>query len=158
MSISNSKYLLYHKLVIYCEPFLWKWKTKLQNEVMIEWTQFYGFRVILGNCLLNLSIPGNAFQPLKWKSAGMMQAMNQITVIVRWSGNEMTHHLWPNTPRKRTLGQCDYPHTVARCVFEPSKAGLPLTNLHYATESLSLSEKTPYSRPRVNIDSDSTVR
>lgn len=88
----------------------------------------------------------------------MMRALNQITVIVRWSGNEMTHHLWPYTPRKRTLGQCDCSHTVGRCIFEPSKAGLPLTDLRYVTESLSLSEKTLYSRPRVNIDSDSTVR
>lgn len=35
---------------------------------MIEWIRFCGFRVIWGNHLLSSSIPGNASQPLKWKS------------------------------------------------------------------------------------------
>lgn len=71
-------------------------------------------------------------------SAGMMQALNRIAVIVRRSRNEMTHQLWPYTPRKRTLGQCDYSHAVGGCIFAPSKAGLPLTDLRYITRSLYL--------------------
>lgn len=53
----------------------------------------------------------------------------------------MTHQLWPYTPRKRTLGQCDYSHTVGLDVSLPSKVGLPLTDMRYITGCLSLSEK-----------------
>lgn len=67
----------------------------------------------------------------------------------------MTNQLWPYTPRKRTLGQYDYSHTVDQCIFEPSKVSLPLTDLCCITGSLPSPKKPPpHSRPRFNIDSD----
>lgn len=70
-----------------------------------------------------------------------MQALNQTMVIVRWSRNEMTHQLWPYTPRKRTLGQFDYTHTIGRCIFEPSEASMPVTDVRCVTGSLPSSIK-----------------
>lgn len=57
-------------------------------------------------------------------------------LIVLWSRHEMTHHLWPYTPRKRTLGQCDYWHTVGQCIFEPSTVSLTLTGVNHFTGCL----------------------
>lgn len=56
----------------------------------------------------------------------------------------MTNPLWPYTPKKRTLGQYDYSHTVDQCVFEPSKVSLPLTDLCCITGSLPSSKKPPH--------------
>lgn len=78
-------------------------------------------------------------------STGLMQVLNQIMVIVLRSRNEMTHQLWLYTPRKRTLGQYDYWHTVGQRIFEPSKGSLLLTDLRCITGSLPSSNKNPTS-------------
>lgn len=53
----------------------------------------------------------------------------------------MTHQLWLYTPRKITLGQHDFLHTVMRFIFEAFGISLPLTVLCWVMGSLPSSEK-----------------
>lgn len=92
-----------------------------------------------------LSIPGNAPQPLKWKSVLWADAST------KWR-HEVTHRLQPYTPRERTLGQ------IGRCIFEPYRVGLILTDLWCVTDSKPLFNKTISNSRSVIIDGDTTVR
>lgn len=69
-------------------------------------------------------------------STRLMQAQNQIIVIVLWSRHEMTHRLWHTHSQEENFGTM-WRLTVARCIFEPSKVSLILTDLRCFTLPLS---------------------